>query len=320
MMKQLIFLLLFISTASFSQNFDAVDAKVLNYPRFNNVEDLANKIEKDFKSDADKARAAFFWLAKNIRYNLKEYYSPRKRSYRFKFSSEEERLQKIQAINDSFIAATFKNKMGVCEEYAQSFKKICDLLHIEAAVIKGNVRSDAREIGTISNTTNHAWNAVKIDEKWQILDATWAAGYEYNGKWIRKFNEYFYNIPTGKIFKTHYPKEAIWVLRFGRMSLEEFYKQPIYTNTFLALEAELLAPKTGIINLKKTENIVLEFKDLDTSSQIIYAITGNKYAQKPIITIKDDIATLTIKNPNRNADLTLYINNKDALHFKAKMK
>ncbi|WP_026775286.1 transglutaminase domain-containing protein [Polaribacter sp. Hel_I_88] len=319
-MKQLIFIFLFISFATFSQNFDAVDAKVVTYLRFNKVEDLANQIEKDFKTDADKARAAFFWIAKNIRYNLKEYYNPKKRSYRFKFSSEEDRLQKIQAINDSFIAATFKSKMGVCEEYAQSFKKICDLLNIEAAVIKGNVRSDAREIGVISNTTNHAWNAVKIDGKWQILDATWAAGYEYNGKWVRKFNEYFYNIPTNKIFKTHYPKEAIWILHFGRMSLEEFYNQPIYTNTFLALEAELIAPKTGFINLKKTENIELTFKNLDTNSQIIYGITGQKYAQKPMITIKDNIATLTIKNPNRNADLTLYINNNDALHFKVNVE
>ena len=319
-MKQLTIFFLFISIATFSQNFDTVDAKILTYPRFNNVEDLANRIDKDFKSDAYKARAAFFWLAKNIRYNLKEYYNPRKRSYRFKYSSEADRIQKIQAINDSFIAATFKNKLGVCEEYAQSFKKICDLLHIEAAVIKGNVRTDAREIGTVSNTTNHAWNAVKIDGKWQILDATWAAGYEYNGKWVRKFNEYFYNIPIDKIFKTHYPKEAIWVLHFGRMSLEEFYNQPIYTNTFLALDSELISPKNGIINLKKSENIVLKFKDLDTTSQIIYAITGNKYAQKPIITVVDNMATLTIKNPNRNADLTLYINNKDALHFKVKIE
>ena len=317
-MKQFIFL--FISFATFSQNFDTVDAKVLTYPRFNTVEDLTNQIEKDFKTDADKARAAFFWIAKNIRYNLKEYYNPRKRSYRFKYSSETDRIQKIQAINDSFIAATFKSKMGVCEEYAQSFKKICDLLNIEAAVIKGNVRNDAREIGVISNTTNHAWNAVKIDGKWQILDATWAAGYEYNGKWVRKFNEYFYNIPTNKIFKTHYPKEAIWILHFGRMSLEEFYNQPIYTNTFLALEAELIAPKTGFINLKKTENIELTFKNLDTNSQIIYGITGQKYAQKPMITIKDTIATLTIKNPNRKADLTLYINNNDALHFKVNVE
>jgi transglutaminase/protease-like cytokinesis protein 3 len=319
-MKQLTIIFLFISIATFSQNFDTVDAKVLTYPRFNKVEDLATKIDKDFKNDADKARAAFFWLAKNIRYNLKEYYNPRKRSYRFKYSSEADRIQKIQAINDSFIVATFKSKMGVCEEYAQSFKKICDLLNIEAAVIKGNVRTDAREIGVISNATNHAWNAVKIDGKWQILDATWAAGFEYNGKWVRKFNEYFYNIPTEKIFKTHYPKEAIWVLHFGRMSLEEFYNQPIYTNTFLALETELITPKQGIINLKKNEDIVLKLKNLDTNSQIIYGITGNKYAQKPLITVVDNIATLNIKNPNRKADLTLYINNKDALHFKIKVE
>ena len=319
-MKQLIFLFLFISIVTFSQNFDTVDAKVLNYPKFDNVENLANRIDKDFKSDADKARAAFFWLVKNIRYNLKEYYSPRKKSYRFRYSSEEERVLKLQTIRNQFIAETFKNKMGVCEDYAQSFKKICDLLNIEAAVIKGNVRSDFREIGTVSNSTNHAWNAVKIDGKWLILDATWAAGYEYNGKWIRKFNEYFFDIPTDKIFKTHFPKEAIWVLHFGQMSLEEFYNQPIYTNTFLALDSELISPNIGIINLKKSENIVLKFKDLDTNSQIIYSITGNKYAQKPMITVVDNMATLTIKNPNRNADLTLYINNKDALHFKIKIE
>ena len=319
-MKPLTLFFLFISIATFSQNFDTVDAKVVNYPRFNKVEDLADKIDEDFKNDADKARAAFFWLAKNIRYNLKEYYSPGKRSYRFKFSSEEDRVLKIQAIKDKFIAEAFKNKMGVCEEYAQSFKKICDLLNIEAAVIKGNVRSDAREIGTASNTTNHAWNAVKIDGKWKILDATWAAGYEYDGKWVRKFNNYFFNIPTNKIFKTHYPKEAIWVLPFGRMTLQEFYNQPIYTNTFLALEAELITPKSGFIILKKNEDIVLKLKNLDSNSQIIYGITGSKYAQKPLITIKDDIATLSIKNPNRNADLTLYINNEDALHFKIKVE
>lgn len=52
-MKQLFFLLLFISTNTFSQNFDAVDAKVLTYPKFNKVENLANKINQDFKTDAN---------------------------------------------------------------------------------------------------------------------------------------------------------------------------------------------------------------------------------------------------------------------------
>ena len=316
MKKQLVLFLLFSSISFFSQNFENIDAKVLKYPRFSKVENLANRIQKDFSKDIDKARAAFFWLTKNIRYNLKELYNPRKRSYRFRYSSEEEKVQKLQAIKDKLIADTFRNKTGVCEEYAQSFKKICDLLDIESKVIKGYVRTDAREIGTLPNSTNHAWNAVKIDGKWMILDATWAAGHEYNGKWIREFNNYFFNMPTHKTFKTHYPKESIWVLRFGRMDLEEFYLQPIYSNTFLGLKTDLISPKTGIINLKSSENIELKFKNLDLNSQIFYTIKGNKYAQKPIIKTENGISTLTLKNPNRNTDLILYINKEDALHFK----
>lgn len=317
-MKQFFFFLL-ISTATFSQNFEKVDAKVLQYPRFSRVEDLANKIENDFTSDIDKVRAAFFWLTKNIRYNLQEYYNPRQRKYRFRYASEEEKAQKLQAIKDQLVNNAFRTKMGVCEEYAQSFKKICDLLNIESEVIKGNVRSNSNEIGKIENSTNHAWNAVKINGDWIILDATWAAGYEYNGKWIRKFNNYFFNMPKEKIFKTHFPEDNLWVLRFGRMSIQEFYNQPIYSQTFLSLKSDLISPKTGIINLKSSEDIQLKFKNLDTSSLIFYTITGNKYALKPIVKTENGLTTLVIKNPKRNTDLVLYINKEDALHFKVKI-
>lgn len=319
-MKQLLFFFLLISITTFSQDFKKVDTKVLEYPRFSRVEDLANQIEKDFTEEINKARAAFFWLTQNIRYNLKELYNPRKRSYRFRYSSEKEKVQKLQAIKDRLIADTFRNKTGVCEEYAQSFKKICDLLNIEAEVIKGYVRNDAKEIGTLPNSTNHAWNALKINGKWLILDATWAAGHEYNGKWIREFNPYFFNMPAHKIFKTHYPEETIWVLRFGRMSLADFYLQPIYTNTFLGLKADLISPKNGIINITSSENIELKFKNLDLNALIFYTTKEDKYAQKPNIKTENGISTLIIKNPKRNTDLVLYINKSDALHFKIRVR
>lgn len=318
-MKQLVILFLLFSLSAFSQNFEKVDSIVSTYTRFSKVEDLANQIEKDFSSDADKSRAAFFWLTKNIRYNLREFYNPSKRKYSFQYTSEEEKIEKLQAFKDDLVAETFKNKIGVCEEYAQSFKKICDLLAIESEVIKGNVRNTADEIGQISNTTNHAWNAVKIDEKWIILDATWAAGSETDGKWIRDFDDYFYDIPTHKIFKTHYPEDKIWMIRFGRMSEKEFYNQPIYSNTFLSLKADLISPQTGIISLKSSENIVLKFNNLNPKLLIFYTLKGMKNTEKPIITIKKNTTTLTIKNPKTTTELVLFINKKDALHFKIKM-
>ena len=319
-MKQLLFFFLLIPICAFSQNFKNVDNTVLSFPPFSKVEDLVHQIEQDFTSDTDKTRAAFFWLTKNIRYNLKELYNPKQRSYRFSYASETEKVNKLQAIKAKLVADTFKNKIGVCEEYAQSFKKICDLLNIEAKVIKGYVRNHSREIGTIAKDTNHAWNAVKVDGKWLILDATWAAGFEYNGKWIRKFNNYFFDMPSDKIFKTHYPEDKIWVLRFGRMSLKEFYNQPIYTKTFLALKADLISPKTGIISITPSEEIQLKFKNLDSSLLIFYTLKGERLAKKPIIKSENKSTTLTIKNPKRNTDLVVYINKEDALHFKIKVQ
>ena len=314
-MKQFFFFLL-ISLSTFGQNVEKVDAKVILYPKFSKAEDLANQINNDFTTDLEKARAAFFWLANNINYNLKEYYSPRQRRYSFRYSSEEEKNQKLQAIKDQLVVDTFKNKLGVCEEYAQSFKKVCDLLNIESEVIKGYVRNDAREIGNIPNKTNHAYNAVKIDDKWLILDATWAAGYENNGKWKRNFNPYFFDIPKDKIFKTHYPEEKIWVLRFGRMSLEEFYNQPIYSNHFLTSDASLLSPKNGIIPISSSNDILLKINNLEPITNVFYIVEGSRYFQKPLLSLENNTTVLSIKNPNRTGSLIVYINNKDALHFK----
>ena len=317
-MKQILYFFFLVPFFVCSQNFNKVDELVLNYPRYSNVKDLSDRILKDFNSDEDKVRAAFFWLAKNIRYNLKEYYNPTQRSYNFSYSTEEEKQQKLQAIKDKIVSDAFRNKIGVCEEYAQSFKKICDLLNIEAEVIKGYVKNFAEEIGKPSNSTNHAWNAVKINNKWIILDATWAAGYEYNGKWVRKFDNYFYNIPKDKIFKTHLPEDSIWILRFGRITKKEFYNQPIYGNGFLNSKTELVSPTKGTINLKNEENITIKIKNLDIKNLIYYTVTGNKYAQKPLIKKEDNTTILTIKNPKINGDLVIYINKEDALQFKLK--
>ena len=314
-MKQLLFFFLLISISVNSQDFSKVDNLVANYPRYSSAEDLAAKISKDFTSDEEKARAAFFWLAKHIRYNIKEYYNPTQRSYNFSYATEEEKQQKLQALKDNIVNEAFKNKTGVCEEYAQSFKKIGDLLGLESEVIKGNVRNLPQEIGKPVNESNHAWNAIKLNNKWIILDATWAAGYEYNGRWIREFNPYFFNIPKEKIFKTHFPEDSLWVLHFGRMSLQEFYNHPIYGHPFLSSTMELISPKNGIITINSSKKIELQFKNIAANTLIYYTFKGMKYAQKPNITVENKITTLTINNAVRNSDFVLYINNEVALQF-----
>ncbi|MGJ8743574.1 transglutaminase domain-containing protein [Polaribacter sp.] len=315
-MKKLLLFTLLLSFSIQSQDFTKVDELVKTYPRYSKVELLASKIAQDFTSDEDKLRAAFFWLAKNIRYNLKEFYNPKQRSIQFSYTSEEEKNRKFQAAIDQMVSETFLTKQGVCEEYAQSLKKICDLLKIESEVIKGYVRYDINEIGKTATTTNHAWNGVKINGKWIVLDATWAAGYELNRKWIRKFDNYFYNIPRKNLFKTHFPEDSLWVLRFGRMSLDEFYQQPIYGLNILNTNINLLGNKNGILTVDTSKNIELQLENLNPKSVIYYTFKGMKYGKKPLITKDQKISTLKIQRPQKNSELIIFIDHKAALQFK----
>ena len=308
-MKQIFIFLLLLSTFTNAQNYKGVDVIVNSYPNFSNAKDLADKIKKDFTSENDMVRAGFYWISKNIRYNLEEYYNPTRKGYSFSYFTEEEKQQKLQKIKDDLVANTFKFKKGICEEYAQSLKKIYDLLEIESEVIKGNVRNNVSEIGKIKFSTNHAWNIVKLNNKWIILDATWAAGYIYNGKWKKDFDDYYYDIPKEKIFKTHLPEDAVWVLRFGRITKEEFYFQPIYKRGILKSNVELLKPNNGIIYAKSSEDIVLKFKNLDSKIKLFYMIDGEKYAKTPQVKISNNITTVIIKNPNRDTNLNFYSSN-----------
>lgn len=314
-MKQLLLLLLLITSFGYSQNFTKIDNIVKLYPKYTTPEQLAEKINKDFIDDVSKVRAAFRWLTYNIRYDLEEYYQPKK-VIEFRFSTEQERLEKLQTIKDKIVREAFLTKMGVCEEYAQSFKKIADLLGIEAEVIKGYVRSTSNDIGRIPRTTNHAWNAVKLDNKWIILDATWAAGYLYNGRWIKDFNEYFFDVDKKKIAKTHYPDSRKWKLLLNHGSLENFYNQPIYSHELLKKDIEVVFPTEGSVILNRSKNIELTFKNLKSTNEIFYNFGGQRYSKKPTISFVGDKAIISIENPGRDTKLFLFIDKTLALEYK----
>lgn len=55
-------------------------------------------------------------------------------------------------------------KKGVCQAYAEAMKLLLNLCGIKNEIIVG--------VG-VENGENHAWNLVKLEEKWYHLDATW---------------------------------------------------------------------------------------------------------------------------------------------------
>ncbi|MBR0350393.1 MAG: hypothetical protein IJH76_00970 [Clostridia bacterium] len=59
------------------------------------------------------------------------------------------------------------NKSSVCEGYAKAFKYLADGLGIENTLVIGT------GVNTNGQRENHAWNYVKLRDKWYAVDCTW---------------------------------------------------------------------------------------------------------------------------------------------------
>ncbi|MFY7669816.1 transglutaminase domain-containing protein [Tenacibaculum sp. MEBiC06402] len=312
---RILFVALFISITGFSQDFSAINLKIKEYPKLLSAEELANYIREDFSSKESKVKALYSWLTENIRYDLEEFYNPnRVTKMTFRYQTLEERDRKLRALHDEIVDETLSSRKAVCEGYARTFAKVCTLLNIENEVIEGYVRSSSNRIGKPLQSPNHSWNAVKLNGNWIYIDATWGAGSEYNGRWIRKFNPYYYNIPKDKYFKTHLPEKSIWKLRVGRIEKEEYYNQPIYSHEFLKSNVELSSPSSGILNRKSDGSVLMELQNA-TDKEILVGFLGSTRAVKPKTTNKGEKTIVSIVPPPGAKALFLLINREVALEF-----
>lgn len=313
-MKQLLFLFFLVTNIVSAQDFSLIEEKVNSYPKFNKVENLAQQIASDFKIEEQQVKAAFYWLAHNIRYDLDGYYNPKQKRISFRYRNEQERLEKLQAIKDNIVNETLLTRKAICEGYAQTFAKICSMLQIENEVIKGYIRNSSNDIANPKTNSNHAWNAVKLNGKWIYIDATWAAGVVNNNRWQPSFNAYYFNFPKEKYFKTHFPEKKLWQLRVDRMDKKDFYNQPIYDAAFLKSDLELITPSKGL--LEKDSIIELKIKNLRPNQSVSFGYSGYRYAVKPhSISIKNNVATITTSPLENSKRLFLIIDKEVMLEF-----
>lgn len=314
-MKQLLFIFSFLITTIVSaQDFSLVKEKVNSYPKFSKIENLTRQIANDFKTEEQQVQAAFYWLSHNIRYDLDAYYRPKQKRISFRYRNEQEKLEKLQAIKDGIVNETLLTRKAVCEGYVQTFAKVCTMLQVENEVIKGYIRNSSNDIANPKINSNHAWNALKLNDKWVYVDVTWAAGVVNNNRWQPLFNTYYYNIPKEKYFKTHFPEKKLWQLRIGRMDKKDFYNQPIYDAAFLKSDLELITPSKGILDRNST--IELKIQNLRPNQSVFLGYSGYRYAIKPnSISTKDNITTVTTTPLEKSKQLFLIIDKEVMLEF-----
>ncbi len=317
-LKKTILLFFLISNTINAQNLRDVDKIVYSYAAIDSVEELAKRIDYDFKTDLEKARAAYTWLTLNIEY-YKKYSNVLEAPKFYVFTDKEDQTRRLKRIKNQLIRKTINSKKAICKGYAYSFQKICDLLHIENKLIYGYVRSAVSEIGYIPTRKNHVWNTIKINNKWRFVDVTWGVNNKKNGVWHSKFNEKYFDISKEEINLTHFPSKQIWLDHLNQKPLDDFCLQPICTDVFLNSNSKIIAPKKGEIILKKNKKIQLKIKDIDIKTKVLYRFGASGIAKAPKKNYENSMVTFTFENPDKSSDLNIYFNGQLALRYKVEV-
>jgi len=315
--KTLYITLLFLSFGfTQAQDFALVDNTVKAYPKFSDVNKLAAQVNTDFKQDDLKARAIFTWIALNVKYDLAAY-GVNERPVAFSYSSEQEKITKQKKFKEALADKTIKSKKGVCEGYATLFTVLADKTGLEAVIIPGTSKSHLAHIGKGPGASDHAWNAVKINGEWKLLDTTWAAGVVTGEKpaFAFKFNDGYFFATPGVFFLNHFPDDKKWLLT--NKTEEDFANLPLYYGNYLTGGYEFLSPQTGTFTDRKYNVIPFKIKNLKPGDAVHYVFSRNRVNNEAKLNMNGDVAEFDVPLENAsNGTLTIYINHKSTVAYR----
>jgi hypothetical protein len=262
--------------SSFAQKYNAVDNIVLKYPKsFSTTEKLAERIEKDFTSDYDKARAIYSWIAFNVKYDYAAFLNPPK-TQGFSYRTEAEKQKKIQALNDKMIDKAFNSKKAVCEGFTVLYQNLALQVGIKCEIIRGDSKTRLVDIGRKDTNSNHAWNMVLIDKKWRLVDVTWGQGYFDNskGRMTNDFTSVYFDTEPDYFFAKHFPDSGSYL--GNKLSKEDFLNGPLIYNQTIEGDYKIKSPEFGIIEVKNGEKMTFEIKNISKGDQFYYLNKRNQ--------------------------------------------
>ncbi|MFC4477682.1 transglutaminase domain-containing protein [Flavobacterium chungangensis] len=274
----LIFLLLNIFSINFifAQKISEVDKIVAKYPKnFDSTEKLADRIEKDFDSDAERARAIYSWIAFNIRYDYNAYLNP-PRVQGFSYSTEAEKQRKIKQLNDNLIQKTFNSKKAVCEGFTALYQNLAEQVGLKCEIVKGDSKTRLADIGRKNTSSNHAWNMVLINKKWRLIDVTWGQGYydSNKGRMVNDFNPIYFDTDPDYFFAKHFPDSGSFL--GDRLNKDDFLNGPLIYNKTIENDYKIKTPSSGIMEVKNGDKITVEIKNVSKSNQVFYLNKKNQ--------------------------------------------
>lgn len=219
-----------LAIGCYAADYDRIDRIAKQSKEYLSLGGLVRELTRELKEDQDKARVIYAWIAYHIDYDW----------YKYEKILEDRFLKQGKDI--------FKTRLGVCGDIAELYQRMAHLAGLKCEVVIGYA---GRKLSKKTlEDSRHAWNAVEIDNKWYLVDATWGSqGGDSFGKNIRSDAHYRREVKKRKpkkinrnmlektideryfmadpdfLIQTHFPHDKKWqLIRFPK-SLRSFLRQ-----------------------------------------------------------------------------------------------
>jgi len=255
-----------------------------------------------YKDPVYKTRAIFAWVAHNIAYDCEAFHAAAKRKCEPK--------------------DVFQRRKSVCEGYANLFMEMCSAANVQCLTISGYARIGGNMEEDKPDAPNHAWNAVRINNQWKIIDVTWASG--YTDKKVKQFTPKFsdtYLFPDpNKFLLNHYPALDAWKPANAKLSKAVFFSNPVVLSACFQYDISSFYPGKGALKAKPGEAVSFSFvtPNTDQVQQIFVTIGEDKKKQtlSPAFTHTDKTITFSIAYDKAGSyPLVIFVNDLAALEY-----
>lgn len=273
------------------------------------VEELATNITTGYTAEADKAAALYYWMTHNVAYDTKLL------GKMMKTGMKRERLPRDEVARrkEEQVQYAFQKHKGVCQNYARLFRRLCIAVGLESDFISGHSRGNAMKPGTLG--VGHAWNVVKIDGEWALVDATWGAGsVNSKSKFVFRFKPGYFMPDPGSFSYSHLPRDPQWQLVEEPLTEEQFLEQPAIGSGFLSYGLRALNYDTYRLELEKGNLLRIRFKASKSPGEIVCVNMTSSRQIPCTATSKGEEYTVTVpRNQVRNMVLNLRNENNEPL-------
>nr|XP_034960899.1 kyphoscoliosis peptidase-like [Zootoca vivipara] len=181
------------------EKFKELDAYAQKVDIRNSVKNLVSVLLKKAHGDLEKVRAIWMWICHHIEYDVEGCYNLDKVSFK--------------------PADILQSGKAICGGYARLFQEMCSIAGIQCEYLRGS--------SNVKGKSNHAWNAVRVDGRWHLLDCTWGSGTVDTAfsKFTFRYDEFYFLTHPALFIKKHFPEDPKWQLLKQMVTLEEFEHQ-----------------------------------------------------------------------------------------------